>query len=201
MSRLRGSLASFIFQIVGNLKRMFQCIYWKKTCISWLTQFRLFSSRVNWTLGCSCGISIWTSTQRFGYISFCFHYKFTNFFLKILPTSECQNARIFPGERNSNLLQYFCLENPKDRGTCWAIVHRVTKSWIQLSDYTTRILSIYRRLQNISLGFGAASHNQKKKTHKFLQGNIYLYINWVYRVNMSLPIGQDQFCYLMNYKK
>ena len=119
MSRLRGSLASFIFQIVKslkivrNLKRMFQCIYWKKTCISGLTQFRLSSSRVNSTLGCSCGISIWTSTQRFGYISFCFHYKFTNFFLIILPTSECQNARIFPGERNSNLPQYFCLEIPR----------------------------------------------------------------------------------------
>ena len=31
------------------------------------------------------------------------------------------------GEGNGNLLQYSCLENPKDRGTCRAIVHRVTK--------------------------------------------------------------------------
>ena len=27
-------------------------------------------------------------------------------------------------------LQYSCLENPMDRGTWWAIVHRVAKSWI-----------------------------------------------------------------------
>ena len=29
---------------------------------------------------------------------------------------------ISPGERNGNLLQYFYLENPKDRGTWWAAV-------------------------------------------------------------------------------
>ena len=34
-----------------------------------------------------------------------------------------------PGERNNNLLQYSCLENPIDRGVWWARVHRVTKSY------------------------------------------------------------------------
>ena len=38
------------------------------------------------------------------------------------------------GEGNGNPLQYFCLENPMDRGTWWATVHRVAKSWTQLSD-------------------------------------------------------------------
>ena len=28
-----------------------------------------------------------------------------------------------PGEGNSNTLQYFCLENPMDRGAWWATVH------------------------------------------------------------------------------
>ena len=28
------------------------------------------------------------------------------------------------GEGNVNLLQYSCLENPKDRGAWWATVHR-----------------------------------------------------------------------------
>ena len=32
----------------------------------------------------------------------------------------------FPGEGNSNPLQYSCLENPIDRGTWWATVHGVT---------------------------------------------------------------------------
>ena len=33
----------------------------------------------------------------------------------------------FPGERNGNPLQYFCLGNPVDRG--WATVHGVANSW------------------------------------------------------------------------
>ena len=32
-----------------------------------------------------------------------------------------------PGRGNGNTLQYSCLENPRDRGTWWATVHRVTK--------------------------------------------------------------------------
>ena len=33
-----------------------------------------------------------------------------------------------PGEGNGNPLQYSCLENPMDRGACWATVHRIAKS-------------------------------------------------------------------------
>ena len=33
------------------------------------------------------------------------------------------------GEGNGNPFQYSCLENPMVRGTRWAIVHRVEKSW------------------------------------------------------------------------
>ena len=39
-----------------------------------------------------------------------------------------------PGEGNGNPLQYFCLENPTDRGAWWAIVHGVAKSRTQLND-------------------------------------------------------------------
>ena len=39
-----------------------------------------------------------------------------------------------PGEGNGNLFQHSCLENPKDRGAWWAILHGVAKSWTQLSD-------------------------------------------------------------------
>ena len=35
-----------------------------------------------------------------------------------------------PGEENGNLLHFFCLENPMDRGAWWATVHRVSKSWM-----------------------------------------------------------------------
>ena len=41
-----------------------------------------------------------------------------------------------PGKGNGNPLQYFCLENPMDRGAWRATVHRVAKSQTQLSDFT-----------------------------------------------------------------
>ena len=39
-----------------------------------------------------------------------------------------------PGERNGDPLQYFCLENPMDRGDWQAVVCGVTKSWTQCSN-------------------------------------------------------------------
>ena len=44
-----------------------------------------------------------------------------------------------PGEGNSNLLQYSCLENPMDRGSGYATVHGVAKSRTRLSDFTFTI--------------------------------------------------------------
>ena len=40
----------------------------------------------------------------------------------------------FPGEGNGNPLQYSCLGNHMNRGTWWATVHGLTKSWILLND-------------------------------------------------------------------
>ena len=42
-----------------------------------------------------------------------------------------------PGEGHGNPLQYFCLENPMDRGAWWATVHGVTQSWTQLKRLST----------------------------------------------------------------
>ena len=39
-----------------------------------------------------------------------------------------------PGVGNGNLIQYFCRENPIDRGAWQATVHRVQKSQTRLSD-------------------------------------------------------------------
>ena len=39
-----------------------------------------------------------------------------------------------PGVGHGNLLQCSWLENPMDRGTWWATVHKVAKSQTQLSD-------------------------------------------------------------------
>ena len=53
-----------------------------------------------------------------------------------------------PGEGNSNLIQYSCLENPMDRGAWQATVHRVTKIWTQLSVYA--ILHIHLHIYNFT---------------------------------------------------
>jgi len=45
------------------------------------------------------------------------------------------------GEGNGKPLQYSCLENPMDKGAWQAAVHGVAKSWTQLSDYTTTMLT------------------------------------------------------------
>jgi len=42
-----------------------------------------------------------------------------------------------PGRGRGNPLQYYCLENPMDRGAWWAIVHRVVKSHTQLKQLIT----------------------------------------------------------------
>ena len=42
-------------------------------------------------------------------------------------TSSIPGLERSPGEGNVNPLQYFCLENPMDRGACWAMVHWVSK--------------------------------------------------------------------------
>ena len=49
-----------------------------------------------------------------------------------------------PGGGHSNPLQYSCLENPMDRGSWQATVHRVTKSRAQLKQLSThtRICSV-----------------------------------------------------------
>ena len=39
-------------------------------------------------------------------------------------------------EGNGNRLQYSCLENPRDRGAQWAIVHGVAKSRTRLNNFT-----------------------------------------------------------------
>ena len=42
-----------------------------------------------------------------------------------------------PGEGNGNPLQYSCLENSKDRGAWWVIIHRVAKSQTRLMTNTS----------------------------------------------------------------
>ena len=54
-----------------------------------------------------------------------------------------------PGGRHSNPLQYFCPENPMDRGARWATVHRVAKCWTWLKQLSTHILDTYMKEKKI----------------------------------------------------
>ena len=44
-----------------------------------------------------------------------------------------------PGGGNGNPLQYYCLENPMDRGTWWATVHGVADSQTRLKWLSMRL--------------------------------------------------------------
>ena len=46
-----------------------------------------------------------------------------------------------PGEGNGNPFQYYCLENPMDRGAWYATVYGVAKSWTRLSNFTSLLFS------------------------------------------------------------
>ena len=45
---------------------------------------------------------------------------------------DIRDSGLIPGGGNSNPLQYSCRENPMDRGTWWATLHRVAKNQTQL---------------------------------------------------------------------
>ena len=63
------------------------------------------------------------------------------------PTCQCRRGRFNPGSgkspggRHVHPLQYSCLENPRDRGAWWAVVHRVTKSRTRLKWLSTQAAS------------------------------------------------------------
>ena len=61
-----------------------------------------------------------------------------------------------PGGEHGNPLQYFCLENPMDRGAWWAAVHRVTKNWTQL-----KRLSMHANIHVFPVSFTETSWKER----------------------------------------
>ena len=57
-----------------------------------------------------------------------------------------------PGRWHGNPLQYSCLENPKDRGTWRATVHRIEKSQTRLKRFNTRGENRYPALSLLLIG-------------------------------------------------
>ena len=56
----------------------------------------------------------------------------TTFKAIILQKKNNNNHNLCTGEGNGNPLQYSCLENPRDRGACWAAVYGVSQSQTRL---------------------------------------------------------------------
>ena len=60
----------------------------------------------------------------------------------IRDTATIPGSERSPGGGDGNLLQYFCLENPMDRGAWQATVHRVAKSWTKLKRLSTLVATM-----------------------------------------------------------
>ena len=68
-------------------------------------------------------------------------------------TSMISKSGRSPGGGHGIPLQYFCLENPMDRGTWWAMVCRVTKSQACLKQLSMHTCSIHKTYIFILLDF------------------------------------------------
>ena len=65
--------------------------------------------------------------------------------MDLIPGSEK-----FPRAGHGNILQFFCLENPMDRGAWQAPVHRVAKSHIRLSVHASQTLDTSLQQSQVS---------------------------------------------------
>ena len=88
------------------------------------------------------------------------------------------------GEGNGNPLQCFCLENPRDGGAWWAVVHGITQSRTQLkwlssssssiTDFTW-ICTLFYILQNAFTFFSlfVLTYLNKAASNEFPFGNVF----------------------------
>ena len=90
------------------------------------------------------------------------------------PTHQCRRRRFdpwlekSPGGEHGNLLQYACLENPKDRGVWQATVHGVTKSGTWLSDWAPALPdSVLPRLHTPAGQSQPSAHQAVRHTHSY----------------------------------
>ena len=56
-----------------------------------------------------------------------------------------------PGIGNGNPVQFSCLENPKDRGTCQAVTYGITKNQTRLSMHSNTYIHIMHTYTTASL--------------------------------------------------
>ena len=111
--------------------------------------------------------------NKFQIISYSFSSSYMVHFLKDFPGGSDGKASVYnagdlglipglgrsPGEGNGNPLQYYCLENPMDRGAWQATVYGVAKSQTRLCDFKFTFLKARLMQQSFFLFvFFPASH-------------------------------------------
>ena len=107
-----------ILVVQGTLKRLLQCHSSKASILPRSAFFTVRLSHPYMTTGKTIALTRWT------------------FVGKVMSLLFNMLSRLATGEGNGDPLQYFCLENPMDRGAWWATVHGVAKSQARLSGFT-----------------------------------------------------------------
>ena len=78
-----------------------------------------------------------------------------------------------PGEGNGNSLQYFCLENPTDRGAWWATVHGVAE-W-NMTEATWHSLLIAKGTEEVWMGLWGSVTFFRGGSRLWTHTHIYMY--------------------------
>ena len=81
---------------------------------------------------------------------------------------------ISPGVGNGNLLQYSCLENPRDGGAWWAAVYGVAQSWTQLKRLSSSSSSSSRKWQPAPVFLSEKSHGQRSLSTEVAKNQTWL---------------------------
>ena len=153
-SPLQSSLVS---QLVENQSAMLRTrvwsLGWEDTLENGKTTYSIKAWRIPWTVYKESNMTEWFSLLQFFkqiFWSWIINEWASQVVLMVKNLSasagNVRNSGLIPGSGRSpgglhgNPLQYSWLDNPMDRGTWWATVHRVTKSQTWLKQLSTMVV-------------------------------------------------------------
>ena len=93
------------------------------------------------------------------------------------------------GEGNGNPLQCSCLENPRDRGACWAAVYGVTQSRTRLKELSSTFIIDYlwrRASQNPRWKFASYTTGTRVSPKKVIKTILLLYSLYLFLAKVIL---------------
>ena len=95
------------------------------------------------------------------YTCFCSH------FAHVILLNFLEYVAIICGEGNGTPLQYSCLENPRDRGACWAAIYGVAQSRTRLMWLSSSSSSDKMDFPDSSAGKESACQCRRCRRHRF----------------------------------